>query len=134
MDTLAPDIPRVDVEAYRAQGFVLVPRVFDAKAIARMRAEADAMLERVVAAGNDVAATWKGSWRERLIRKWGNGDTASSDQLVQMPAAISSIHNVQYHSAYFMRVIMDERLTGVIAQLIGGSQRALPFLTRAFIG
>ena len=116
---LMPDIPRVNVAAYRAQGFVLVPCLFDAEAIARMRAEADAMLERVVAAGTNVEATWQGSWREQLIGKRGDGEPVSPDRLLQMAAAVSSIHNVQYHSAYFLRVIMDERLTGVVAQLIG---------------
>jgi phytanoyl-CoA hydroxylase len=119
-DKLTPDIPRVDVGAYRALGFVLVPRVFDAETIARMRAEADAMLERVLAAGNNVEATWKGGWRERLIGRGGKGDDGvSSDRLSEIAAAVSSIHDVQYHSAYFMRIIMDERLTGVVAQLIG---------------
>ena len=115
---LAPEIPRVDVEAYRAQGFVMVPRLFDAEAIARMRTEADAMLKRVVGAGANVEATWQGSWRAQLIGE-RQGKSTSPDRLVQMPAAVSSIHNVQYHAAYFLRVIMDERLTGVVAQLIG---------------
>ena len=66
MDRRATEIPRVDVEAYREQGFVLVRGVFDRETIAQMRAEADAMLERVVAAGRNVEATWQGSWREEL--------------------------------------------------------------------
>ena len=61
MATLAADMPRIDVEAYRAQGFVLVQGVFDRQTIARMRAEADAMLERVAAAGKNVEAMWQGS-------------------------------------------------------------------------
>ena len=97
----------------------MVPGVFDAKSIARLRAEADAMLERVVAAGTNVEATWQGSWRDQLLGGQQRGEAISSDRLVKMAAAVSSIHNVQYHSAYFMRVIMDERLTGVVAQLIG---------------
>jgi len=119
MATPVPGIPRIDVEAYREQGFVLVPGLFDAETIARMRAEADAMLERVVAAGKSVEATWTGSWREQLIGKSGNGEVVSSDQVAQMAMAVSSIHDVQYHSAHFMRAIMDERLTGAVAQLIG---------------
>src|ERR1051325_1012873 len=103
MDRRAAEIPRVDVEAYRAQGFVLVRGVFDRNAIAQMREEADAMLERVVAAGRNVEATWQGSWREELTGK----------------PSVASIHDVQYHSAYFMGVITDARLTGAVAQLIG---------------
>src|SRR5207248_8957699 len=58
-------------------------------------------------------------WRDQLLGGQQRGEAISSDRLVKMAAAVSSIHNVQYHSAYFMRVIMDERLTGVVAQLIG---------------
>jgi phytanoyl-CoA hydroxylase len=120
MDTRAAEIPRIDVAAYRAQGFVLVRGVFDRSAIAHMRAEADAMLERVVAAGRNVEATWQGSWREELIGKPHNGDdAASSGRVAQTAAAVSSIHDVQYHSAYFMRIITDARFTGAVAQLIG---------------
>ena len=54
MATLAADIPRIDVEAYRAQGFALVRGVFDRQTIARMRAGAGTMLERVAAAGKNV--------------------------------------------------------------------------------
>jgi len=103
MDRRGAEIPRVDVAAYREQGFVLMRGVFDRNAIAQMREEADAMLERVVAAGRNVEATWQGSWREELTGK----------------PSVASIHDVQYHSAYFMRVITDARLTGAVAQLIG---------------
>jgi ectoine hydroxylase-related dioxygenase (phytanoyl-CoA dioxygenase family) len=120
MDRRAAEIPRIDAEAYREQGFVLVRGVFDRNTIAHMREEADAMLERVVAAGGNVEATWTGSWREQLIEKTGNGgDSVSHGRIAQMAAALSSIHDVQYHSAYFMRTIMDARLTGAAAQLIG---------------
>ena len=119
MDTLAADIPRIDVEAYRAQGFVLVRGVFDRQTIARMRAEADAMLERVAAAGKNVEAMWQGSWRGQLLGKRESGDSIASGRVAEMAATVSSIHDVQYHSAYFMRVITDARLTGAVAQLIG---------------
>src|SRR5690348_6198430 len=120
MDRRAAEIPRIDVAAYREQGFVLVRGVFDRETIGQMRAEADAMLERVVAAGRNVEATWQGSWREELIGKDGNGDGVPSfGRVAQMAASVSSIHDVQYHSAHFMRVITDARLTGAVAQLIG---------------
>src|ERR1051326_8400789 len=118
MDRSAAEKALVDVAAYREQGFGLVRGVFDRNAIAQMRTEADAMLERVVAAGRNVEATWQGSWREELIGKPGNGDDVASPGRVAQMAA-SSIHDVQYHSAYFMRIITDARLTGAVAQLIG---------------
>src|SRR5438477_3485795 len=120
MDTLAADIPRIDVEAYRAQGFALVRGVFDRQTIARMRAEADAMLERVAAAGSrmraeadamlervaaagkNLEAVWQGSWREQLLGKRESGDSIASGRVAEMAATVSSIHDVQYHSAYFI--------------------------------
>jgi phytanoyl-CoA hydroxylase len=119
MDRLAADILRIDVEAYRAQGFVLVRGVFDRQTIAHMRAEADAMLERVAAAGKNLEAIWQGSWREQLLGERESDDAISSGRVAQMAATVSSIHDVQYHSACFMRVITDARLTGAVAQLIG---------------
>ena len=119
MNATTVDIPRVDVDAYREQGYVHVRRVFDRGTVARMRAEADAMLARVVAAGKNVEATWKGDWRKQMLGKPGNGGTASNEDVTALAAAVSSIHNVQYHAALFMQVIMDERLTGAVAQLIG---------------
>src|ERR1051325_4694629 len=95
---LVPEIPRIDVDAYRKQGFVLVPRLVDGDAIARMREEANAMLARVAGAGRNIEATWGGDWREQLIGKARAGDGTAAP-----PAAVSSIHDVQYHSAYFMR-------------------------------
>src|SRR4029078_12603361 len=77
-------------------------------------------VEVVRAARRNVAAAWQGSWREELIGKDGNADHAASPgRVTPMAAAVSSIHDVQYHSAYFMRVITDARLTGAVAQLIG---------------
>jgi phytanoyl-CoA hydroxylase len=122
MTTTVSDVAAVDAEAYREQGFVLVPQVFDAETMARARAEADAMLARVVEAGTKVEATWKGKWREKLIGNdaapnmmsgMGDGD------VMAMASAVSSIHNVQYHSAFFNRLIADDRFTGAVAQLIG---------------
>jgi phytanoyl-CoA hydroxylase len=84
-----------------------------------MRAEADAMLERVAAAGKNVEAMWQGSWREQLLGERESDDAISSGRVAQMAATVSSIHDVQYHSACFMRVITDARLTGAVAQLIG---------------
>jgi len=120
------DIPQVDVEAYREQGFVLVPRVFDTETVVQMRVEADAMLQRVVDSGAQVEATWKGQWREKLMGQEaaaepGNGGgqgMAASDAEVTANL-VSSIHNVQYHSGFFTRLLVNERFTSVVAQLIG---------------
>ncbi|MEN9938667.1 MAG: hypothetical protein RLZZ387_5246 [Chloroflexota bacterium] len=116
--TMKVEVPQVDVDAYREQGFVLVPQLFDAETVAEMRAEADAMLQRVVEAGTGVEATWKGKWRDRLIGGEAMMPMGTAD-LMAMASAVSSIHNVQYHSAFFSRMLVDERFTGAVAQLIG---------------
>ncbi|MCA1552779.1 MAG: hypothetical protein LC737_00210 [Chloroflexi bacterium] len=85
------------MDAYCKQGYVFVPNLFDVETMARARAEADAMLERVDAAGKNVEATWKGSWREQLIGKPGNDDAPSTADVLKLAASVSSIHNVQYH-------------------------------------
>src|SRR5436853_6080449 len=115
MATPAADIPRVDVEAYRAQGFVLVRGVFDRQTIARMRAEADAMLERVAAAGKNLEAVWQGRWRAQLLEKRESGDSISSGQVAEMAATVSSLPDVQYHSAYFRHGKSHSRTTRTVA-------------------
>lgn len=129
MTAIVSDVPSVDAEAYREQGFVLVRQVFDAETMARARAEADAMLARVVDAGTKVEATWKGKWREKLLAGgdaamgmsggMGMGMGMGDGDVMAMASAVSSIHNVQYHAAFFNRLIADERFTGAVAQLIG---------------
>src|SRR2546428_11041744 len=118
MNATTQVIPRVDVEAYREQGYVHVRGVFGRATVARMRTEADAILARVVAAGKNVEATWKGDWRKQMLGKPGNGGKASSAEVTALAAAVSSIHNVQYHAALLMQGIMDQRLTGAIAPRI----------------
>ena len=120
----APDIPAVDVEAYQEQGFVLVPHVFDAETVAEMRAEADAMLQRVVDSGAQVEGAWKGQWRDKLIGQgggdgMGQGTHSSEAEVMALANLVSSIHNVQYHSGFFTRLLVNERFTSVVAQLIG---------------
>ncbi len=123
--TTVLDVPKVDVRQYEERGFLHVPGVFDADTMAAARDEADAMLQRVVSAGVNVEATWKGKWREQFHVSGSdepngkNGQAASDAEVAAMAASVSSIHNVQYHSAFFTRLILDERFTGVVAQLIG---------------
>src|SRR5438093_12107421 len=106
MNATTVDISRVDVDAYREQGYVHVRGVFDRVTVARMRAEADAMLARVVAAGKNIEATWKGDWRKQKLGKPGNGGTASNEDVTTLAAAVSSIHTVQSQAAPFVQVIM----------------------------
>ena len=115
----SPTTSAVDVAAYHEKGFVLIPQLFDADTISRAVAEADSMLQRVVEAGTKVEATWKGRWREQLIGA-EMGGMAETD-VVAMASAVAIIHNVPYHSAFFMQLIADERLTGAVAALIGSN-------------
>ena len=101
---------RVDLAAYRQDGFVLVRDVFDPATVAELQRETDALLERASRSGRRTEATWRGSWREAV----GVG-------VADAPAAthVDSIHNVQNHSATFTRLLVDPRLVDLAAELIG---------------
>jgi phytanoyl-CoA hydroxylase len=100
----------IDLDAYRANGYVLVPNVFDGETLAELQRETDALLERASRSGRSTEATWKGGWRESA----GVG-------VADAPPAtrVDSIHNVQNHSAVFTRALIDPRLTDLAAELIG---------------
>jgi ectoine hydroxylase-related dioxygenase (phytanoyl-CoA dioxygenase family) len=102
--------PRIDLDAYHANGFVLVHDVFDADTIAALRRETDALLERASHSGRQTEATWRGAWRE-------SAGVAIAD--APPNTRVDSIHNVQNHSAEFTRVLVDPRLTDLAAELIG---------------
>lgn len=94
---------RLDVDFYRKQGYVLARGVFSPDEVELMQREIDALFERAAETGRRMEATWRGGWRE-----------ASAVQ-----TRVDSIHNVQNHSAYFTRMLVDPRLVEPAAELIG---------------
>ncbi len=88
---------------FRDQGYLLVEGVFDASAVSAMAEEADAVLDRAARADRDLDATWQGGHLKTRSRR----------------LSVLSVHDLQFHSALFTRMLVDDALTSVLAQLIG---------------
>jgi ectoine hydroxylase-related dioxygenase (phytanoyl-CoA dioxygenase family) len=90
------------IEHYREQGFLLVKGLLTEAEAAQLREEGHSIIARLAANGN-VEATW------------GSAQALAGGR----QTALLHCHNVQFFSARFARLIVDERLTGAAAQLIG---------------
>lgn len=91
------------IASYQENGYLLVKQVFTQEEAAVLRQECHTLAERL-SAHKDIDATWK------------------SVRTVVTEAKETKIlhcHDVQFYSAAFSRLIVDERLTGVAADLIG---------------
>lgn len=88
---------------YQEQGYLIVKGLLTRAEAESLRAEGHALIERLSAHRN-VDATW-GSARQAVQQ-------AQETKLLHC-------HDVQFHSAVFSRLIVDERLTGVAASIIG---------------
>lgn len=88
------------VNFYRENGYLLVEGMFSKEEAARFRQEAHALIERLQRVG-DVEATWKSA----------KGVTMTQTSLLHC-------HNVQFHSALFTRLMVDERLTSAAGLII----------------
>lgn len=88
------------VEFYRENGYLLVEGMFSAEEAAQFRQEAHALIERLQKI-SEVDATW-----------------ASAREVSMTKTSLLHCHNVQFHSALFTRLLVDERLTSAAAQII----------------
>ncbi len=88
---------------YQDNGYLLVEGLLTRTEAAALREEAHALIERLSAHRN-IDATW-GSARKAVQQ-------AQETKLLHC-------HDVQFQSAAFSRLIVDERLTGVAADIIG---------------
>jgi phytanoyl-CoA hydroxylase len=102
-------MPKLDLDFYRENGYVLAPGVFGPADVAAMQEELDAIFARAETAGRQVEATWRGKWREAA----GIGSSTA------VATRVDSIHNVQNHSAFFTRMLVDPRLVDLAAEIIG---------------
>lgn len=101
-------LTKEQIEFYKDQGYLVVENVFTESECEEMRREIDAMVFRANNVGRKLEATWRGAWRETLLH---DKDAKNSSVL--------SIHNVQYHAAIFTKVLVNEQMTGILADLIG---------------
>lgn len=86
---------------YKENGYVHVPGLFTREEAALLRTEAHALAERL-AQVRSVDATW------------GSARTATTQE-----TKLLHCHDVQFQSAAFARMIVDERLTGAASAIIG---------------
>jgi phytanoyl-CoA hydroxylase len=89
------------LDFYHENGYLLVRGLITREQAERLRAEAHALIERLSAI-KSMEATWESA----------RGVTAEKTVLLHC-------HNAQFFSGDFARLLVDERLTGVAAQLIG---------------
>jgi ectoine hydroxylase-related dioxygenase (phytanoyl-CoA dioxygenase family) len=92
---------------YEEHGYLLLKGVFSESEMREMQQESEGILSRLHK-HQDTEATWGGKWREEMLAGKKPGQYS-----------VASIHNVQYHSAVFTRVLVDERITRILALLIG---------------
>lgn len=101
-------LTREQIQFYQDNGYLLAEQVFTPEDIEECVRETDAMFDRVQQGGRQLEATWGGKWRETQIPKEELGQTS-----------VLSIHNMQYHSAVFTRMLVNPKLAGIVADLIG---------------
>jgi len=85
---------------YDENGYVLVEGQFTAQEASAFRQEAHALIERLTQY-TDINPTWE-----------------SAKQIAE-GTKLLHCHNVQFYSAVFTRLLVDERLSGAAADLIG---------------
>ena len=89
---------------YQHQGYVVIPGLFTADELDRLERSFDGIVERRLAAGDQLDATWRGDrWRER------QGAQAT---------VVLHTHDLQAHSAEWTRALTSERLTAAMSALM----------------
>ncbi len=94
-------LTREQLNFYNDNGYLLVKSLFSRPEAASLRAECHALAERL-AAQQDIDATW-----------------SSAKEVAMQETQLLHCHDVQFYSAAFSRLIVDERLTRVAADIIG---------------
>ena len=96
------------IQFYKDNGYLLAEGVFTPEEIEECVRETDAMFDRVQQSGRRLEGTWRGKWQETQIPKEELGKTS-----------MLGIHNMQYHSAVFTRMLVNPKLAQIVADLIG---------------
>src|SRR5437588_9633865 len=96
-------LTKEQVAFYQEHGYLLVERLLTQQEAQELRQECHALAQRL-SIHTDMDATW-GSARKTVAQA--------------KHTTILHCHNVQFYSAAFSRLLVDERLTGAAADLIG---------------
>ena len=95
-------LTETQINQYKEEGYALASEIFSAAELDRMEAEFDAIIERRRANNADLESTWEGDWK--------------NDQ----PAMeIVHTHDLQAYSAEWSRVLLHDRFTAALSDLIG---------------
>jgi hypothetical protein len=89
------------IQFYNDNGYLLVKGVFTKAEAAAFRQEGRELIQRIYE-NETQDATWGGA-----------------RQITEMPTKLLHCHDVQFYSAMFGKLILDERLTDVVADLMG---------------
>ncbi|QBD76973.1 phytanoyl-CoA dioxygenase family protein [Ktedonosporobacter rubrisoli] len=88
---------------YQENGYLLVKQLFTKEEMATYRQECHDLIQRL-SAHQDIDATWK---------------SARTTVAAAKETRLLHCHDVQFYAAAFSRLLVDERLTGVAADIIG---------------
>jgi phytanoyl-CoA hydroxylase len=89
---------------YREQGYLFLPGLLDAAFVQQLRDEADATLDRMNSHRLKTNYLWQGSWMS---------DEKRQEQ------RMDAIHDMQFHSAVFTRLLYHQPLLEAFEALIG---------------
>jgi ectoine hydroxylase-related dioxygenase (phytanoyl-CoA dioxygenase family) len=90
------------VQQYRDDGYVMTGGVFTVAEIDELERELDAVIERRLRNNANVDATWAGDWKKDLPK-----------------TEILHTHDVQAYAAAFTRMLVHDRFTAALADLLG---------------
>lgn len=96
------------IKFYKDNGYLIVSGVFQPEEVEECVRETDRMFSRVEESGKNLEATWGGKWQDTQISAGERGTTS-----------VLSIHNMQYHSSVFTKMLVHPKLTEAVADLIG---------------
>lgn len=101
-------------QQYDRDGYVLVSGIFTTAELERMERELDGIIERRLKQKAPLDATWGGDWKRGLPQ-----------------TEILHTHDVQAHSAEWSRVLVHDRFTAALADIVGPNVQL--HHTKAFI-
>lgn len=88
---------------YEEHGFVLAGGIFEPRLLDELERDLDEIVRRRVRNAAPLDATWAGDWKQALGRK----------------TELIHTHDVQAYSAAWTRVLVHDRFTGALADLLG---------------
>jgi ectoine hydroxylase-related dioxygenase (phytanoyl-CoA dioxygenase family) len=94
-------ISQAQLDSYAENGYLLVKGLLSREEAGTYRQEAHDLMDRLAVAHN-VEATWN-----------------SAKQVTQQQTQLLHCHSVEFHSAAFGRLIMDDRFTSIASALMG---------------